>query len=156
MGINAVRFLYLRDPLFLASVAIYFLNRWVFKSIWESGFVHEHLNDLLCIPFWVPPMLWGQRLLGFRESNGPPLPSEILIPLTFWSILFEIVLPGLGLFGNYCVSDYRDVLWYTVGALGAGLFWRWWYRDRASANANGKKAALGDDLRDAIQKLESQ
>ena len=47
-----MRFLYLRDPLFLFCVTTYFVNRFILKSIWKTGFVHESLNDLTCIPFW--------------------------------------------------------------------------------------------------------
>lgn len=140
-----MRFLYLRDPLFLACVAIYFVNRWGLKSVWASGFVHDHLNDLLCIPFWVPVMLWGQRRLGLRGCDGPPLPSEILIPLFVWSWLFEVVLPGTGVLGRYCVSDHRDVLWYSVGALGAGAFWRWWYRGPESEQSRTRQRPADAD-----------
>lgn len=123
-----MRFLYLRDPLFLACLLLYFLNRWLFKAIWSDGFVHDHLNDLICIPFWVPIMLWGERRLGLRESDGPPLASEIVLPLFVWSWFFEIVLPQSGLAGNRAVSDYLDVLYYSLGASLAAGFWVWWYR----------------------------
>ena len=56
-----MRFRYLRDPLFLACVVVYFVNRFVLKAVWEAGFVHTHLNDLICVPFWVPIMLWVER-----------------------------------------------------------------------------------------------
>ncbi len=120
-------FLYLRDPLFLACLGLYFINRWIFKSIWHDGFVHNHFNDLICIPFWVPIMLWFQRRAGFRESDGPPLAGEIIIPLFVWSWVFEIILPSTRLLGDRVVSDYRDILYYSIGALLAGSFWRWWY-----------------------------
>jgi hypothetical protein len=106
---------------------MYFLNRLVLKSIWSTGFVHEHLNDLICIPFWVPIMLWGQRRLGLRWSDGPPNTSEILIPLIVWSWVFEIILPATGILGRLCVADYRDVFFYSLGALLAATFWSWWY-----------------------------
>jgi hypothetical protein len=48
-----VRFGYLRDPLFLVCLVTYFVNRLVLKSVWKDGFVHEHFNDLICVPFWV-------------------------------------------------------------------------------------------------------
>ena len=121
-------FQYLRDPLFLACLVVYFLNRWIFKSLGTGGFFHNHLNDLICIPFWVPIMLWGQRRLGLREGDGPPLCSEILIPLFLWSWYFEFVLPQSGLVGERAVADYQDVLFYSLGSAIAGLFWRWWYR----------------------------
>jgi hypothetical protein len=124
-----VRFGYLRDPLFLACVLTYFVNRWVFKSIWPSGFVHSHLNDLICIPFWVPPMLWAQRRLGLRDTDGPPRAAEVVIPLALWSWVFEVYLPATGVLGDLCVSDHLDILYYAVGALGAAAFWAWWYRN---------------------------
>ena len=109
-------FLYLRDPLFRACVVLYFVNRWVFKALWRTGFVHDHLNDLICIPIWVPIMLWGQRRLGLRTPDDPPLASEILIPLFLWSWVFEIILPASGLLGERGYSDYLDVFYYAVGA----------------------------------------
>jgi hypothetical protein len=134
-----VRFLYLRDPLFLACVATYFVNRLVLKAIWKTGFVHAHLNDLICIPFWVPIMLWGQRHFRLRRTDGPPDASEIIIPLIVWSWVFEVILPASGLLGELCVADHRDILWYSVGALGAGVFWRWWYGDGLGQSAGGRE-----------------
>jgi hypothetical protein len=129
-----VHFLYLRDPLFLLCVATYFVNRWVLKSIWTSGFVHEHLNDLICIPFWVPIMIDAQRRLGLRSGDGRPEAGELIIPLVIWSWVFEIILPRTGILGDRCVADYLDVMHYALGALGAGLFWRWWYGSEISSN----------------------
>ncbi len=126
--INTVRFLYLRDPLFLACLVLYFVNRWILKAIWTGGFVHDHLNDLICIPFWVPIMLWGQRRLGLRESDGPPLGSEIVLPLFVWSWEFEFLLPRSGLVGDRAGADYRDILYYSLGAALAASFWAWRYR----------------------------
>jgi hypothetical protein len=123
-------FLYLRDPLFLFCLATYFVNRFVLKKIWDSGFVHEHLNDLICIPFWVPIMLFCQRRLGLRSSDESPRPGELVIPLLIWSWLFEIILPRTELMAGYCVADYLDIVYYALGALMAAVFWRWWYRPR--------------------------
>ncbi len=131
MDIDAVNprpFRYLRDPLFLACVGLYFMNRFVFKRIWTGGFVHEHFNDLICIPFWVPIMLWAQHRLGLRPQAGPPMGVELLVPLLVWSWVFELILPATGILGAYCVSDYRDITWYALGTLFASIFWRWWYR----------------------------
>lgn len=124
------RFRYLRDPLFLACVGIYFVNRWALKPLVCGGFLHDHLNDLICVPFWVPIMLWGQRTLGFRPSNGPPLASEIVIPLFVWSWFFEILLPPTGVAGSYAVADYRDIVYYALGGALAACVWRWLYRSR--------------------------
>jgi hypothetical protein len=123
-----VRFRYLLDPLFLLCLATYFVNRLVLKATWNTGFVHEHMNDLICIPFWVPIMLFAQRKLGLRAGDDRPRPGEIVIPLIVWSWVFEILLPATKWLGDRCVSDYLDVIYYTLGALVAGLFWKWWYR----------------------------
>src|SRR5579883_1666349 len=132
-----MRFRYLRDPLFLVCVATYFVNRFVLKAVWKGGFVHDHLNDLICIPFWVPLMLFGQRCLRLRDTDAPPRPAEIVIPLIVWSWAFEIVLPAAGWFGKWCVADYLDIFWYTVGALFASLWWRWWYGRGAAGKCSG-------------------
>ena len=129
-----MRFLYFRDPLFLICVLTYFVNRLVLKSVWKEGFVHEHLNDLICIPFWVPIMLFAQRKLGLRDGDDSPRPGELVIPLIVWSWLFEIILPATALFGDACVADYMDIFWYALGALGAAVFWRWWYGVATSAS----------------------
>jgi hypothetical protein len=122
-------FRYLRDPLFLFCVIIYFVNRWAFKAIWDRGFVHEHLNDLICLPFWVPIMLSGQRCFGLSDSDERPRPRELIIPLIVWSWVFEIILPRTAVMGGWCVADHADILYYAIGALSAGLFWKWWYGD---------------------------
>jgi len=122
-----VRFLYLRDPLFLFCVATYFVNRLLLKAIWKDGFVHEHLNDLICIPFWVPIMLFAQRQLKLRDADDSPRPGEIIIPLVLWSWVFEILLPRTALLGDWCVADHLDILYYALGALLASIFWKWWY-----------------------------
>ena len=130
-----MRFLYLRDPLFLLCVVTYFVNRLVLKAIWKEGFVHEHLNDLICIPFWVPIMLFAQRKLGLRDGDGPPRPGELVIPLVVWSWLFEILLPAVDSLGDRFVADPLDVLYYSLGALLSGIFWTWWYGRKVAGPA---------------------
>jgi len=85
-----VRFRYLRDPLFLVCIVGYFLNRWVLKRTWDGGFLHEHFNDLICIPFWVPIMLWMQRRLGLRPRDDVPHAHEVVIPLLLWSVILTV------------------------------------------------------------------
>jgi len=122
-------FLYLRDPLFLCCVLVYFVNRLIFKNVWPTGFVHEHLNDLICIPLWVPIMLWVERLLMLRPDDRPPDAIEVIVPLLVWSWVFEMILPGTEMFGRYCTADAWDIVYYSLGAVGAAIIWRWWYGD---------------------------
>jgi hypothetical protein len=63
------------------------------------------------------------------------------IPLVLWSWLFEVVLPRTELFGRYCVADPADVFYYAVGALGAAVFWRWWYGNGEGPAPDGNSDA---------------
>jgi len=66
------QFRYLRDPLFLFAVVAFLVNRFVLEQIWTSGFVHNHVNDLLCVAFLVPVMLTLMKWCGLRRDDGPP------------------------------------------------------------------------------------
>ena len=123
-------FRYLRDPLFLFCLALYFANRFLFVPLVPLAFFHEHLNDVICIPFWVPIMLFIMRKCRMRRDDGPPASYEIVIPLILWSIIFELWLPFTSLFRGLAYCDYLDVLSYTCGAFAAAVFWRVYYRQR--------------------------
>ena len=116
-----MRFLYLRDPLFLFCVATYFVNRFILKSIWKTGFVHDSLNDLICIPFRVPIMLSAHGDSVRRNIDNSPEASEIVIPLILWSWIFEIILPATTILGKWSVADYMDIFYYALGAVIAAL-----------------------------------
>ena len=117
------KFRYLLDPLFLACVGLYFLNRLVIKPNCNVRFFHAWLNDLICIPFWVPIMLTGMRLLQMRRHDNPPTVAEISIPLILWSWLFEIYLPNLATTSPPYYADPWDIVAYTAGAICAWLYW---------------------------------
>jgi hypothetical protein len=123
---------YLRDPLFLFCLGLYFLNRFVLKPLVPFSFFRNHLNDVICIPFWVPIMLFAMRKCRLRGDDQPPRSYEILIPLILWSFIFEVWLPGTSLFRGVAFADHLDVLSYTAGALAAAVFWRWFYRKRVA------------------------
>jgi len=115
-----------RDALFLGSVGLYALNRWVLKPWTSIELFHSYLNDLICIPFWVPVLVSLLRWCRLRPETGPPAGAEILVPLVIWSIVFEIVLPQLGPFRGLAIADPFDILCYATGALVGAAFWRWW------------------------------
>jgi hypothetical protein len=123
-----MRFRYLKDPLFLVCMFLYFVNRWFLKLHFSNEFLHDYLNDVICIPFWVPIMLFIMRKMHLRTGDGPPRGSEILIPLIVWSCVFEVCLPVVPYFNRLATSDYRDIISYTGGALLAALVWKAWYR----------------------------
>ena len=128
-----MRFRYLTDPLFVACLALYAGNRWLLEpSPWGAPF-RSYLNDLICIPFCVPPMLFILRRLRLRDHDGPPCAHEIIVPLLLWSVVFELWLPGVPFFRGLATSDHVDVLCYAAGALVAGLLWNRIYGRRAGA-----------------------
>jgi hypothetical protein len=115
-------FRYLRDPLFLMSVALYALNRWVVKPSLPSGelFFSGHFNDLLVIPCALPPLLLLHRRLGLRHADAPPAASEVAVHVAVWSVFFEILAP---VFVRAARSDAWDVVAYCAGGLAAWLVW---------------------------------
>ena len=98
------KFRYMKDSLFLVSVAIYFLNRYLLKPFTgdEIPFFRCYLNDLICIPFCLPIVLFLTRLVRLRDHDNPPDFYEISFYLLMWSFVFEYV----GCFG---------CSWSTVG-----------------------------------------
>jgi hypothetical protein len=88
-----IKFGYLKDPLFLVCFGAYFVNRLILKPLVVGGFLHDHFNDLICIPFWLPPMLWLMRTLHLRKHDAPPSIMEVAVPVVLWSVWFEGILP---------------------------------------------------------------
>ena len=125
-----MRFRYLRDPLFLTCFVLYFVNRFLIKRLLPVGFFHDHFNDLICLPFWVPIMVLLMRKTGLRRDDGPPHAEEILIPLVVWSAIFELYLPQVGYFRHLATPDPLDVLCYALGGLLAVGVWQVTYRAR--------------------------
>ena len=123
-------FRYLTDPLFVFCLALYAANRWVLKPYFPNEFSQSYLNDLICLPFWIPIMLWTMKCLGLRRTHTPPSGGELIVPLLVWSWLFEVYLPGLDSFKELTFADPADILCYTTGALLAAVFWKWWYHER--------------------------
>jgi hypothetical protein len=129
-----MRFRYLKDPLFLFCVGLYFVNRWLLKPHFHNTFLHSYLNDVICIPFWVPIMLFIMKTLQLRRNDHPPTAFEILIPLILWSWVFEAYLPFTPLFKQLATSDYRDVLAYAIGACVSAFSWKFLYQYISVAN----------------------
>ncbi len=119
-----MRFRYLRDPLFLVCFGLYFVNRWVLEIQIPDSFFGNHLNDLMCIPFCVPIMLFILRRLRLRPDDSPPHSHEIIVPLVLWAAIFEMWLPNITAFRGLATPDHLDVLCYTIGALIAGVVWK--------------------------------
>ncbi len=121
-------FSYLRDPLFLVCFTAYWVHRWLAAHGLSTPLLRAHLNDVICVPFFVPIMLWFNKRFGLRRHDGPPDAIEIVVPLIIWSALFEIVIPLERDWHVPTIADPKDVLSYCLGAMVAAAFWRWRYR----------------------------
>ena len=118
-----MKFLYLRDPLFLCSVALFALNRWFLKPHLGWPFLHNSLNDLLCLPVWIPIMLFLSRKMGLRQTDDAPDALEILVPFVFWSLVFEGLMPRLQIGAQWGDGDPQDVFFYGLGGVLGWIFW---------------------------------
>ncbi len=121
------RFWYCLDPLPLAALATYLCNRWLLKPHWGAAFpfLRDYLNDVLCIPLFLPAVLLVHRLLRIRLHDRRPSAFELLFHLAIWSVCFEVIAPALPqLFRT--TADPLDVCAYAVGAGVAGLAWGSW------------------------------
>lgn len=123
---------YLRDPLFVICFLVYGLHRWLAACDLSTPLLRGYLNDLICIPFWVPIMVWIIRKLGLREHDAPPNSIEVVTPLLIICVLFEVVIPAQRAWPVPTIADPYDILAYCVGALAAVVFWKWHYRQRQS------------------------
>lgn len=130
------KFGYLRDPLYLWCVVLYVVNRFVVKPNCGIVFFHAYLNDVICIGFILPPMLWLLRRLKLRSHDGAPDFREIVIPLVMISWAFEIYLPNTERFREVTVSDPFDIVAYAFGAVVAGAFWHFHYRKTTNPHSS--------------------
>jgi len=118
------RFRYALDPVFLAALAIYLVNRAVIKPHLHaySPFFHGHLDDSLLVPVALPIFLLVYRLLGLRPDNAPPRWWEIAAHLLVWSLFFKWFGPVVL---HQSVADPVDVACYAAGGIVAWLLWQW-------------------------------
>ncbi len=79
-------FRYALDPVFLAALAIYVVNRGLIKPHLRtySPFFHGHLDDTLLVPVALPVFLMVYRLLGLRPDNAAPRWWEVALHLAVW------------------------------------------------------------------------
>ena len=84
-------FRYLADPVCIVSLCLYTLNRFVLKPHHIGGwFTHGYFNDVLCLPLFVPMILYVQHLIGFRRHYGYPRAWEIFQNFAAFTIVFQL------------------------------------------------------------------
>ena len=116
-------FLYLRDPVFLAGLALYLVNRFLIKPNLHpySPFFHGHFDDCLLVPVLLPFFLLVYRWLGLRPDDQPPRWWEVAAHLAVWALFFKGVGPALF---HRSVADPVDLACYAGGGLVAWWLWQ--------------------------------
>jgi hypothetical protein len=116
-------FRYLADPLCIASLILYAANRFYLKPNHIGGwFTHGYLNGVLCLPLFVPIILYIQHLTGVRPHYRFPRLWEILQIFAVFTVVFQWWVPK---FPRVFVSahDPYDILAYFAGGILAWLIW---------------------------------
>ncbi len=117
------RFAYFADPACIAALIIYPINRFILKPHHIGGwFTHGYLNDVLCLPLFVPVILYVQRLIRLRPHDGFPTPWEIFQAWAAFSIMFQVIIPRYPKTFTTAGDPY-DMIAYLAGGLIAGWYW---------------------------------
>ena len=134
-------FRYLADPVCLAAVALYVINRCVLKSHgWGGTITHGYVNDVLCLPLFLPGILYAQRLLRLRDHDCYPRAWEIVHHWAVFSLVFEVVTPRFpAVFRT--TADVFDVAAYLVGGALAWCYWRVAAKRGAAMRSDGVLSA---------------
>jgi hypothetical protein len=116
-------FRYLADPVCVGSLVLFAINRFYWKPHHIGGwFTHGYLNDVLCLPLFLPIILRGQTVLRLRAHDGPPRMWEVLQHWIIFSVVFEVVLPRFPQTFD-TIADPFDVVAYLVGGAIAYCCW---------------------------------
>ena len=117
-------FLYWLDPICLGSIGLFAVNRWILKPHHIGGaFTQGYLNDVICLPLFLPLILGVQRSLGVRRHNGSPRLWEVIQHAIVFSIIFEMILPRYPHIWR-TTADPLDAFCYFFGGIVAWVIWR--------------------------------
>jgi hypothetical protein len=103
---------------------LYPINRWYLKPHHIGGwFTHGYLNDVLCLPLFLPMILYVQRVFGVRRDDDYPGWWEILQHWVIFTVVFELILPTMPRLFTHTQDPWNAVA-YLAGGVIAGVFWR--------------------------------
>jgi hypothetical protein len=118
------RFGYWHDPIFVMSLATYFINRELIKPNLHhySSLFNGHLDDCLLVPVVLPLYLFFYRQLGLRPDDVPPRSWEVGLHVLVWIVFFKWFGPFVLHRG---VADTIDDWCYLGGGVIAWLIWQY-------------------------------
>jgi hypothetical protein len=123
MNASPRQFRYLADPVCMAALALYAINRFYLKPHHIGGwFTHGYFNDVLCLPLFVPVILYVQHLAGVRRHRQFPRVWEVLQACAAFVLVFQVITPR---FPQVFITagDPYDILAYLAGG---GIAWGCW------------------------------
>ncbi len=100
--------------LFVVCTGLFLTGRlMVFLEVYQSWWLKNYLNDLLCMPIILTICLLGVHFIKKDKSIRISLFSALSLA-TFYSLYFEIILPRIT---ERYTADIYDVFLYFTGAL---------------------------------------
>ncbi len=123
MGQARRPFRYLADPVCIAALILYAMNRFYLKPHHVGGwFTRGYLNDVLCLPLFVPMILYAEHVLHVRPHFGFPRVWEILQIGAAFTLVFQVIIPR---FPKVFITagDPYDILAYSAGGV---IGWSCW------------------------------
>jgi hypothetical protein len=111
------------DPLFLAALAAYVINRALIKPHLPhySALFHGHFDDTLTVPVALPIYLLAYRWIGLRPDDEPPRWWEVGLHVAVWIVFFKGFGPAVLHRG---VNDPVDAWCIAGGGLVAWIIWQ--------------------------------
>ena len=127
------QFQYIADPICIACLIIYPINRFFLKPHHIGGwFTHGYLNDVMCLPLFVPMILYVEHLLGIRRHRDFPRLWEVFQAFVAFTIVFQAITPR---FPRTFTSagDPWDILAYFAGGAIGYFYWSCVRRSRKTS-----------------------
>lgn len=102
-----------RNIFILLSLA-FILNQWLESERVFIPFIHSYLDDLLCIPVILYPVLLIFRKYVYADKNYSFPFSYILTTAVMLSLAFEVWAPS---YSSVYISDKYDIPAYVAGGV---------------------------------------
>lgn len=132
-----VEYKHIRDPLFVAAIILYCVNKLMLLRYGLMGgtFFESYLSDILMIPILLPILIWVVSKAGWRDLGTRPTHWEILATLIPVILVCEYIGP---IYLRRGVADPLDILAYAAGGFVSWLYW-----NHGGRSISGPETAAG-------------